>query len=88
MTDFRNYISSNITNDAITNAMIADNAVDTSQIAGDAVTSAKIADNAIGQEHLQDDVVSGAEMKDLRTFEIKYSGGSALFTMYGAGYLT
>ena len=88
MTDFRNYISSNITNDAITNAMIADNAVDTSQIAGDAVTSAKIADNAIGQEHLQDDVISGAEMKDLRTFEIKDSGGSALFTMYGAGDLT
>jgi len=88
MTDFRNYISSNITNDAITNAMIADNAVDTSQIAGDAVTSAKIADNAIGQEHLQDDVISGAEMKDLRTLVIKDSGGSALFTMYGAGDLT
>jgi len=88
MTDFRNYISSNITNDAITNAMIADDAVDTAQIAGDAINHTHIQDNAIGQEHLQDDVISGAEMKDLRTFEIKDSGGSALFTMYGAGDLT
>jgi cytoskeletal protein CcmA (bactofilin family) len=84
----RNFVQSNISDNAITAAMIADDAVDTAQIAGDAINHTKIQDNAIGQEHLQDDVVSGAEMKDLRTFTLKDSAGSTLFTMYGAGDLT
>jgi len=47
-----------------------------------------IGTNKIVQSFLADDVVSGAEMKTLRTFVLKDSGGSALFTMYGAGALT
>jgi len=47
-----------------------------------------IADNAVEQAMLADDIVSGAEMKTLRTFVLKDSSGSALFTMYGAGALS
>ena len=47
-----------------------------------------IGTNKIVQSFLADDIVSGAEMKTLRTFVLKDSGGSALFTMYGAGALT
>ena len=47
-----------------------------------------IADNAVEQAMLADDVVSGAEMKDLRTFTLKDSAGTTLFTMFGAGDAT
>ena len=81
-------IAAAIGTNAVETAKINASAVTTAKIAADAVTAAKIVDNAIGQEHLQDDVVSGAEMKDLRTFTLKDSSGSALFIMYGAGDLT
>ena len=47
-----------------------------------------IASNAVEQAMLADDVVSGAEMKTLRTFTLKDSSGSTLFTMFGAGAAT
>ena len=47
-----------------------------------------IANNAVEQAMLADDVVSGAEMKTLRTFTLKDSGGTTLFTMFGAGAAT
>ena len=47
-----------------------------------------IANNAVEQAMLADDVVSGAEMKDLRTFTLKDSAGTTLFTMFGAGDAT
>ena len=37
---------------------------------------------------IANDAVSGAEMKDLRTFTLKDSGGTTLFTMFGAGDAT
>ena len=47
-----------------------------------------IASNAVEQAMLADDVISGAEMKTLRTFTLKDSSGSTLFTMFGAGAAT
>ena len=60
-------------------------------ISGDATLSAgalTIANSAVEQAMLADDVVSGAEMKDLRTFTLKDSAGTTLFTMFGAGDAT
>jgi len=37
---------------------------------------------------IANDAVSGAEMKTLRTFTLKDSGGTTLFTMFGAGAAT
>ena len=37
---------------------------------------------------IANDAVSGAEMKTLRTFTLKDSAGTTLFTMYGAGAAT
>ena len=42
----------------------------------------------IDQGMISDDVISGAEMKTLRTFTLKDSAGTTLFTMYGAGAAT
>ena len=47
-----------------------------------------IGSNKIDQGMISDDVISGAEMKDLRTFTLKDSGGTTLFTMFGAGDAT
>lgn len=51
-----------IANDAVENAMIADNAVDTDQLAADAVTGAKIADDAIDSEHYTDGSIDLAHL--------------------------
>lgn len=51
-----------IANDAVENAMIADNAVDTNQLAADAVTGAKIADDAIDSEHYTDGSIDLAHL--------------------------
>jgi len=42
----------------------------------------------IDQGMISDDVISGAEMKTLRTFTLKDSAGTTLFTMFGAGAAT
>jgi len=47
-----------------------------------------IGTNKIEATMLRDDVVSGAEMKNLRTFTLKDSAGTTLFTMFGAGDAT
>jgi hypothetical protein len=44
--------------------------------------------NKIDQGMISDDVISGAEMKTLRTFTLKDSAGTTLFTMFGAGAAT
>jgi hypothetical protein len=60
-----------IDDDAITNAKIADNAVDTNQIAADAVTNAKVAADAVDTTQLVDDAVTAAKLE--RKFTISTS---------------
>jgi hypothetical protein len=60
-----------IDDDAITNAKIADNAVDTDQIAADAVTNAKVAADAVDTTQLVDDAVTAAKLE--RKFTISTS---------------
>jgi hypothetical protein len=60
-----------IDDDAITNAKIADNAVDTAQIAADAVTNAKVAADAVDTTQLVDDAVTAAKLE--RKFTISTS---------------
>ncbi len=51
-----------IQNDAVTNAKIANNAVNTSQLTNDAVTNAKIANNAVNTSQLADNAVNAAKI--------------------------
>ncbi len=66
-------------------ATIQSSAVETAMIANAAVTGAKIANDTVAEANMADDAIGSAQMKTLRTFTLKDSGGSALFTMYGAG---
>ena len=66
-------------------ATIQASAVETAMIANAAVTGAKIANDTVAEANMADDAIGSAQMKTLRTFTLKDSGGSALFTMYGAG---
>jgi len=66
-----------IDDDAVTNAKIADNAVDSDQIAADAVTNAKVAADAIDTDQLVNDSVTAAKLE--RKFTISTldpSGGN------------
>jgi len=66
-----------IDDDAVTNAKIADNAVDSDQIAADAVTNAKVAADAIDTDQLVNDAVTAAKLE--RKFTISTldpSGGN------------
>ena len=60
-------------------------AVGNTELAADAVDGTKIADNAVAIEHLADDAVSSDELKDVVTFVVYSSDGTALKTLYGAG---
>jgi len=51
-----------LADDAVTNAKVAANAVDTTQLADDAVTQAKIADDAVGADQLASDAVNAEIM--------------------------
>ena len=66
-------------------ATIQSSAVENAMIANAAVTGAKIANDTVTEANMADDAIGSAQMKTLRTFTLKDSGGSALFTMYGAG---
>ena len=63
-----------IDDDAVTNAKIADNAVDSDQIAADAVTNAKVAADAIDTDQLVNDSVTAAKLE--RKFTISTSSPS------------
>ena len=66
-----------IDDDAVTNAKIADNAVNSDQIAADAVTNAKVAADAIDTDQLVNDSVTAAKLE--RKFTISTldpSGGN------------
>jgi hypothetical protein len=64
-----------IADDVINSEHYVHGSIDALHIADDTITEAKMANDAIGQN----------ELKTLRTFTLKDSAGSTLFTMYGAG---
>jgi hypothetical protein len=60
-----------IEDDSITNAKLANDAVDTAEIVDDAVTNAKVADNAIDTAQIVNDAVTAAKLE--RKFTISTS---------------
>jgi hypothetical protein len=63
-----------IADDAVTNAKVADDAVNTAQIVDDAVTNAKVADDAVNTAQLVNDAVSASKLA--RKFTISTSSPS------------
>lgn len=63
-----------IDDDSITNAKLANNAVDTAEIVDEAVTNAKVADNAIDTAQIVNDAVTAAKLE--RKFTISTSSPS------------
>jgi hypothetical protein len=63
-----------IEDDSITNAKLANDAVDTAEIVDDAVTNAKVADNAIDTAQIVNDAVTAAKLE--RKFTISTSSPS------------
>jgi hypothetical protein len=63
-----------IVDDSITNAKLANNAVDTAEIVNDAVTNDKVADNAINTAQIVNDAVTAAKLE--RKFTISTSSPS------------
>ena len=63
-----------IDDDSITNAKLANDAVDTAEIVDDAVTNAKVADNAIDTAQIVNDAVTAAKLE--RKFTISTSDPS------------
>jgi|TARA_B110000908_G_C10244433_1_gene448002 hypothetical protein len=74
-----------IADDAIGSEHIADDAVTADHIATNAVTADGISAGAVGESEIGDDAVSQAELKDVVTFVIYSSDGTAVKTLYGAG---
>ena len=56
--------TADIVDDAVTNAKLADDAVDTAEIVDDAVTNAKLADDAVDTAEIVDDAVTNAKLAD------------------------
>jgi len=66
--------TASIADDAVTNAKIANDAVDSDQIAADAVTNAKVAADAVNTTQLVNDAVTAAKLE--RKFTISTSSPS------------
>ena len=87
--------AAHIASSAVTTAKIADgnitaskmavNCINSDQYVDGSIDTAHYADNSVTEAKMANDAIGSAEMKTLRTFTLKDSGGSALFTMYGAG---
>ncbi|MEY4243838.1 MAG: hypothetical protein RLZZ245_1423 [Verrucomicrobiota bacterium] len=58
----RSRVAESVDGQAITNGMLANNAVDTTQIAGNAVTAAKIAASAVGSSQIADGSIATADI--------------------------
>jgi len=56
--------TSDIADDAITNAKVANNAIGTTELVDDAITNAKVADNAIANSQLANNAVGTSEIAD------------------------
>ena len=63
-----------IADDAVTNAKVADDAVNTAQLVDDAVTNAKVADDAVNTAQIVNDAVSASKLA--RKFTISTSSPS------------
>jgi hypothetical protein len=63
-----------IADDAVTNAKVADDAVNTAQIVDDAVTNAKVADDAVNTSQIVNDAVTASKLQ--RKFTISTSSPS------------
>ena len=63
-----------IADDAVTNAKVADDAVNTAQLVDDAVTNAKVADDAVNTAQIVNDAVTAAKLE--RKFTISTSSPS------------
>jgi hypothetical protein len=70
---------------SITTAKIAADAINGSKIANDVINSEHYAAGSIDQEHLADDAVGSGELKNVVSFIVYNSAGTALKTIYGAG---
>jgi hypothetical protein len=70
---------------SITTAKIANDAINGSKIANDVINSEHYAAGSIDQEHLADDAVGSGELKNVVSFIVYNSAGTALKTIYGAG---
>jgi hypothetical protein len=74
-----------IANDAINGAKIADDAINSEHYVDGSIDAAHLADNSVTQAKMADDSVGSAEMKSLSTLLIKNSAGTVLKTLHGAG---
>lgn len=63
-----------IANNAVVKAHMANNSVDTSELAADAVTGAKLANDAVGSEHLAAGAVDTAALASSSVTDAKLSG--------------
>jgi hypothetical protein len=59
-----------IDNNAVTNAKLADGAVDTAELADNAVTNAKLADNAVNTAELVNGAVTDAKVTDVAASKV------------------
>ena len=74
-----------ISNDAVTNAMIATDAVNADSIAADAVGSSEIAAGAVGASEIADGSITSTEFNNVVTLIIYDSAGSAVKTLRTPG---
>ena len=70
---------------SITTAKIAADAINASKIGNDVINSEHYAAGSIDQEHLADDAVGSGELKNVVSFIVYNSAGTAIKTIYGAG---
>jgi hypothetical protein len=77
--------SEHYVNTSIDAEHIANNTITATQIAANAIGNSELGTNAVEQVNVADDAIGQTELKTLRTFTLKDSSGSTLFTMFGAG---
>jgi hypothetical protein len=71
--------------DAVTGSEIADDSIDSEHYVNGSIDAVHLASNSVTNAKLADDAVTSAELKDVVTFKILNSSGTALVTLYGAG---
>ena len=81
--DLANFVSG--TNSAITTTQIDDDAVTNAKLADPCVATGNIYDDNVTEPKIGDDAVSAAKLKSLVTLLIINSAGTTVKTLYGAG---
>jgi len=77
--------TSDIADDAITQAKIADNSVGNGQMLDNAINTAELVNGSVTEVKVANDAISRAKLKDEVVLTITNSAGSVVKTMYGAG---